>query len=74
MANTEQGPTYRGVSSKGIGKGFKKAAKDAENQARADLAQKGQWPPEKPITYKADMYVRIGNPIHEFVVELTQQP
>lgn len=74
MADTEHGPTYRGVSSKGIGKGFKKAAKDAENQARADLAQKGQWPPEQPITYKADMYVRIGNPIHEFVVELTQQP
>jgi hypothetical protein len=70
----QQGPTYRGVSSKGLGKGFKKAAKDAENQARADLAQKGQWPPKEPITYKADMYVRIGNPIHEFVVDLTQQP
>lgn len=74
MAGPQQGPTYRGVSSKGLGKGFRKAAKDAENQARADLAQKGQWPPEEPITYKADMYVRIGNPIHEFVVELTQQP
>ncbi len=66
--------TYRGVSSGGIGKGFRKAAKDAEGQARADLEQKGQWPPAEPITYKADMYVRIGNPIHEFVVELTQQP
>jgi hypothetical protein len=74
MAGPQQGPTYRGVSSKGLGKGFRKAAKDAENQARADLAQKGQWPPKEPITYKADMYVRIGNPIHEFVVELTQQP
>jgi hypothetical protein len=74
VAEPQQGPTYRGVSSKGIGKGFKKAAKDAENKARADLAQKGQWPPKEPITYRADMYVRIGNPIHEFVVELTQQP
>ena len=74
MAEPQQGATYRGVSSKGIGKGFKKAAKDAENKARADLAQKGQWPPKEPITYKADMYVRIGNPIHEFIVELLQQP
>lgn len=74
MADPQPGPMYRGVSSKGLGKGFRKAAKDAENKARADLAQKGQWPPKEPITYKADMYVRIGNPIHEFVVELTQQP
>jgi hypothetical protein len=74
MADPQPGTTYRGVSSKGLGKGFRKAAKDAENQARADLAQKGQWPPKEPITYKADMYVRIGNPIHEFIVELTPQP
>jgi hypothetical protein len=74
MAAPQTGPTYRGISSGGIGKGFRKAAKDAESKARADLAQRGQWPPKEPITYRADMYVRIGNPIHEFVVELTQQP
>jgi hypothetical protein len=74
MAEQQTGPTYTGVSSGGIGKGFRKAAKDAENKARADLEQRGQWPPKEPLKYKADMYVRIGNPIHEFVVELTQQP
>jgi hypothetical protein len=73
MAEPLTRATYRGVSSGRMGK-FRKAAKDAERKARADLEQKGQWPPKEPITYKADMYVRIGNPIHEFVVELTQQP
>jgi hypothetical protein len=74
MATQQGGPTYKGISSGGFGSGFRKAAKDAESKARADLEQKGQWPPTEPITYRADMYVRIGNPIHEFVVELTQQP
>lgn len=73
MAEQQTGTTYRGVS-KGMGKSFRKAAKDAESKARADLERKDQWPPKEPITYKADMYVRTGNPIHEFVVELTQQP
>jgi hypothetical protein len=74
MAAEETRPTYKGVSSGGFGNGFRKAAKDAESKARADLQQKGQWPPREPITYKADLYVRIGNPIHEFVVELTPEP
>jgi hypothetical protein len=74
MAASQGGPTYRGVSSGGFGNGFRKAARDAESKARADLESRKQWPPPAPITYKADMYVRIGNPIHEFVVELTQQP
>lgn len=62
---------YRGVSSGGLGNGFRKAAKRAEKEARDDLERKGEWPPPEPITYRAEMYVRIGNPIHEFVVELT---
>lgn len=73
MADEQTSPTYRGVSSGRMGK-FRKAAKDAEGRARADLEQKGQWPPKEPITYKADMYVRIGNPIHEYIVELTPKP
>jgi hypothetical protein len=74
MSDLETGPTYTGVSSGGFRNGFRKAAKDAEGKARADLAARGQWPPSEPITYRADMYVRIGNPIHQYVVELTQQP
>lgn len=75
MADQEQQafPTYTGVSQGRMGK-FRKAAKDAERKAQADLVQKGQWPPSEPIKFKADMYVRIGNPIHQYVVELTQQP
>jgi hypothetical protein len=74
MDDQQTSPKYTGVSSGGFGNGFRKAAKDAETKARADLAAKNQWPPTKPITYKAEMYVRIGNPIHQYIVELTQQP
>ena len=73
MADQETGGTYTGVSSGRFGK-FRKAAKDAERQAREDLANKGQWPPTEPITFKADLYVRVGNPIHQYVVELRKQP
>jgi hypothetical protein len=65
---------YTGVSSGRFRNGFRKAAKDAETKARSDLAAKNQWPPTEPITYKAEMYVTIGNPIHQYIVELTQQP
>jgi hypothetical protein len=72
MAEQEQQrpPTYTGVSQGRMGK-FRKAAKDAEGKARADLEQKGEWPPKEPITYRAEMYVKIGNPIHQYIVELT---
>ena len=73
MADQETGRTYRGVSSGRLGR-FRKAAKDAERQAKEDLAQRGQWPPAEPITFKAEMYVLTGNPIHQYIVELTQQP
>lgn len=73
MAHQEPGPPYRGVSSGRFGK-FRKAAKEAERLAQADLERAGKWPPDAPLTYKAEMYVRIGNPIHEYVVELTPQP
>ena len=73
MADEQTLPTYRGTSSGRMAR-IRKATKDAERQARADLEAKGQWPPKEPIKYRADMYVRIGNPIHEYVVELTQQP
>jgi hypothetical protein len=73
MANDNAGPPYRGVSTGRFGK-FRKAAKKAEESARADLQRRGQWPPETPLTYKADFYVTIGNPIHEYVVELTPRP
>jgi hypothetical protein len=73
VAEQQTGPPYRGVSSGRFGR-FKKAAKEAERSARADLEQRGQWPPKAPLTYKADLYVRVGNPIHEYVVELTPQP
>jgi hypothetical protein len=74
MADPQAQPTYTGISSGGFGKGFRKAAKDAEAKARADLAARNQWPPTAPITYRAEMYVKIGNPIHQYIVELTQQP
>lgn len=73
MAGDETTRTYTGVSAGTFGK-FRKAAKDAERKARADLEQSGEWPPQEPIKYRADLYVRIGNPIHEYVVELTRQP
>jgi len=73
MAEQQSGAPYKGVSAGRLGK-FRKAAKKAEASARADLEKRGQWPPDAPITYKADMYVRVGNPIHEYIVELTPQP
>jgi hypothetical protein len=69
----QAGPMYTGVSSGRFGR-FRKAAKKAEQSAKADLERRGQWPPKEPLTYKADFYVRIGNPIHDYVVELTPRP
>ena len=57
-----------------LARGSGRPRRTRRDRRAADLEQKDQWPPAEPITYKADMYVRIGNPIHEFVVELTQQP
>jgi hypothetical protein len=74
MADPQAQSKYTGVSSGGFNNGFRKATKDAESKARSDLAAKNQWPPTEPITYKAEMYVKIGNPIHQYIVELTQQP
>jgi hypothetical protein len=73
MAEQQAGPPYRGVSSGRFAK-FRKAAKKAERSAQADLESRGQWPPTAPLTYKADFYVTIGNPIHDYVVELTPRP
>jgi hypothetical protein len=72
MAEEQMGPSYEGRSRGRFAK-FRKAAKEAERNARADLERKGQWPPPREITYKADLYVTIGNPIHEYRVVLTPQ-
>ena len=72
MEDAQTPPTYTGRAS-GMRAGFRKAAKDAERLARADLEGRGQWPPPEPIKYRARMYVRMGNPIHEYVVELTPE-
>ncbi|HET9322725.1 MAG TPA: hypothetical protein VFO03_02525 [Gaiellaceae bacterium] len=70
MATEQAPPTYTGVSSGAFGR-FRKAAKDAERKARADLEAKGAWPPKEPIKYKVDLYVKSGNPLHEYIVEMT---
>jgi hypothetical protein len=72
MATEQPAPTYTGVSSGAFGR-FRKAAKDAERKARADLEHKGEWPPKEPIRYKVDLYVKSGNPLHEYIVELTPE-
>ena len=72
MATEQPTPTYTGVSSGTFGR-FRKAAKDAERKARADLEQRGEWPPQEPIKYKVDLYVKSGNPLHEYIVELTPE-
>jgi hypothetical protein len=47
---------------------------DAARNAEQDLMDKHGRPPDPPITFKADCFVTIGNPIHEFIVELTPRP
>jgi hypothetical protein len=60
----ESGP-YRGVS-KGHDGNFAAAARDAEQ----DLLRKRGSYPDPPETFVATLYVKIGNPIHEYIVEL----
>lgn len=57
---------YRGVS-RGHDGNFADAARAAEE----DLKEKrGGKLPDPPEEFKADLFVKIGNPIHEFIVEL----
>jgi hypothetical protein len=60
-----KGP-YRGTSPGDTGN-FTDAARNAEQ----DLFDRHGEYPHPPIKFKADLYVTIGNPIHEFIVELT---
>jgi hypothetical protein len=60
---------YRGTSP-GDGGSFAAAAHDAEQ----DILKRHGRLPHPPITFKADCYVTIGNPIHEFIVELSTTP
>jgi hypothetical protein len=57
---------YTGVS-RGHDGNFAAAARDAENDLKA---KRGGKLPDPPETFKADLYVTIGNPIHEFIVVL----
>jgi hypothetical protein len=47
---------------------------DAARNADEELIGRHGRAPNPPITFKADCFVKIGNPIHEFIVELTQHP
>jgi hypothetical protein len=47
---------------------------DAARNAEKDLMSKHDRAPDPPITFKANCFVTIGNPIHEFIVELTPRP
>jgi hypothetical protein len=44
---------------------------DAARNADAELVKKHGRAPDPPITFRARCFVKIGNPIHEFIVELT---
>jgi hypothetical protein len=56
--------------SPGDGGSFAEAARNAEQE----LLDKHGRAPEPPITFRADCYVTIGNPIHEFIVQLVPNP
>lgn len=58
--------TYTGISY-GHDGSFADAARDAENE----LKKKRGGLPDPPETFKADLYVKIGNPIHEYIVVLS---
>ena len=47
---------------------------EAARNANDDLFDKHKRYPNPPKTFRADCYVKIGNPIHEFIVELTPGP
>jgi hypothetical protein len=72
MASTPQqefkGP-YIGRSP-GDGGSFADAARNAEQ----DLYDKHGEYPHPDVTFRADCYVTIGNPIHEFIVQLVPNP
>jgi hypothetical protein len=56
--------------SPGDGGSFAEAARNAEQM----LLDRHGRAPSPPITFRADCYVTIGNPIHEFIVQLTPNP
>jgi hypothetical protein len=47
---------------------------DAARNAEQDLYDKHGEYPHPDVTFRADTYVTIGNPIHEFIVQLTPNP
>jgi hypothetical protein len=58
--------TYTGISY-----GHDGSFADAARAAEEDLRQKRGRLPDPPETFKADLYVKIGNPIHEYIVHLS---
>jgi hypothetical protein len=49
---------------------FAAAARNADEE----LVKRHGRAPNPPITFKADCFVTIGNPIHEFIIELSRNP
>ena len=47
---------------------------DAARNAHEDLLAKAGRAPDPPLTFRADCFVKIGNPIHEFIVQLVPNP
>lgn len=59
---------WEGVS-EGPGASFADAARDAADQAEADLKRRKRWDP--PVELKVvEMYVTVTNPIHDYRVKL----
>lgn len=54
----------------GISYGHDGSFADAARNAEEDLKDKRGSLPEPPETFKADLFVKIGNPIHEYIVRL----
>jgi hypothetical protein len=65
---------YRGVSvsSEDDDAGFRAATRKAVDEYKA---REGTPEPGKPVELRvADMYVKVQNPIHEFIVDLETPP
>jgi hypothetical protein len=52
----------------------KESFADAARKADEELVSRHGRAPDPPLEFRAKCFVKIGNPIHEFIVELTPHP
>jgi hypothetical protein len=74
MSEHEQAAPKPPPDATGVSYGHDGSFADAARDAEDDLKKRRGGLPDPPETFEATLYVKIGNPIHEYIVELRPRP